>query len=550
MRKLVLTALLYLVVSNVFAQPQIAGSGPINTVVNNHTFNSKSFRPPVAADTTALNLITSLDSCGKLGFTYDVNGLWVRGCNPKRWILQSNGNAPVYTADRGVKIITGNVIRLTDTVEGAGTKFQWLYDKAAFRVGLAIGTEWNIANIGYGSFAANAGTTASASYSTAFGQATQASGTGAFSAGINTISSNAGATSFGNSNTASGQNSFAIGLSTIASGSISTSIGNLTKAVGNGSFSTGVGTYMNTLNGVVFGAYNDTTGYYANNTSTQVATDPIFTIGNGSGVGVRSNAFQMLRNGATKFSSGITATTDTTTFKPMVMDASGNVRKTGTWGAGNTNIYNSNGTLTGNRTMNASNKYLHIDSLSGLNFFSYGVAANAGLPYRMKNFMIFDSDENEGASINTDYINGTQSETRATVRTTGVNGLVGMYSTSILSGIGSKIEVDTTNAAIQVQDSVLVDANGFRISGGLLVQGKINVSTGTNKTAGKSTMVLGTVTVNTTQVTASSIILLTPQETGTLAGTVRVSARVNGTSFTITSSNLTDTAEVGWLIIN
>jgi hypothetical protein len=321
---------------------------PNNTVRDWRFMAGYNLYVPRYNDTTQANIALNLgiDSCGAQIFTYNVNAMWYRQCSPKKWVLLSNGNAPVYTADRGVKIITGDVIRLTDTVEGAGTKFQYLYDKGgAFRVGLAVGTEWNVANIGYGSFAANAANTASASYSTAFGQTTQASGTGAFSAGISTISSNTGSASFGNSNTASGQNSFAIGLSTLASGTISTSLGNFTKAVGNASMATGVGTYMNTLNGVVFGAFNDTTNYYLNNVSTQVATDPIFAIGNGSGVGVRANAFEMLRNGATKFSSGITTTTDTTTFKPVVMDASGNLRKVSAWNIGAWRLNGNAGTI-------------------------------------------------------------------------------------------------------------------------------------------------------------------------------------------------------------
>ena len=74
--------------------------------------------------------------------------------------------------------------------------------------------------------------------------------------------------------------------------------------------------------------------------------------------------------------------------------------------------------------------------------------------------------------------------------------------------------------------------------------------TGSTGNVGKVTLVGGTATVNTTKVTANSIIQLTVQG-GTLVnvGFQYISARVNGTSFTITSSNASDTCDVGWVII-
>jgi len=66
---------------------------------------------------------------------------------------------------------------------------------------------------------------------------------------------------------------------------------------------------------------------------------------------------------------------------------------------------------------------------------------------------------------------------------------------------------------------------------------------------GTATMVTGTVTVPDTSVTANSIIIITPQDSGALAGITRVSARVVGTSFTISSLNIADTATVGYIIV-
>lgn len=72
---------------------------------------------------------------------------------------------------------------------------------------------------------------------------------------------------------------------------------------------------------------------------------------------------------------------------------------------------------------------------------------------------------------------------------------------------------------------------------------------GANGRQGVATLVTGTVTVNTTAVGANSRIFLTVQG-GTLTnlGMPYVSAKVNGTSFTISSTNILDACDVAWLI--
>jgi len=59
----------------------------------------------------------------------------------------------------------------------------------------------------------------------------------------------------------------------------------------------------------------------------------------------------------------------------------------------------------------------------------------------------------------------------------------------------------------------------------------------------------GSVTINTTAVTATSIILYAVQTAGGTQGNLRVSARVAGTSFTITST-ANETSTIGWQLIN
>lgn len=89
------------------------------------------------------------------------------------------------------------------------------------------------------------------------------------------------------------------------------------------------------------------------------------------------------------------------------------------------------------------------------------------------------------------------------------------------------------------------DAAGIRAvqaGSGLLVK------EGSNCKQGVATLVAGTVVVANTSVTANSRIILTPQETGLFTGSLRVSARTAGTSFTILSTQITDTAVVAYQI--
>jgi hypothetical protein len=67
--------------------------------------------------------------------------------------------------------------------------------------------------------------------------------------------------------------------------------------------------------------------------------------------------------------------------------------------------------------------------------------------------------------------------------------------------------------------------------------------------AGTATLVLGVKAVAAPAVTASSLIFLTVQPGATPLALPYVSSKTPGTGFTITSLSLTDTATVGWWII-
>lgn len=79
--------------------------------------------------------------------------------------------------------------------------------------------------------------------------------------------------------------------------------------------------------------------------------------------------------------------------------------------------------------------------------------------------------------------------------------------------------------------------------------GGLSIAEGANARMGTSTLVAGTVTVANTSVTANTRIFLTTQTIGGVIGVQYISARVVGTSFTITSNNVADTSTVAWLLI-
>jgi hypothetical protein len=76
----------------------------------------------------------------------------------------------------------------------------------------------------------------------------------------------------------------------------------------------------------------------------------------------------------------------------------------------------------------------------------------------------------------------------------------------------------------------------------------LQVAEGANAKQGTAVLVAGSAVVANTSVTANSRILLTSNADGGTPGFVRVSARVAGASFTITSSNPLDTSTVAYEI--
>lgn len=134
-------------------------------------------------------------------------------------------------------------------------------------------------------------------HSFAAGQAV-ANGIGAFAFGSPTTSATGSHSAAFASSTSAGTASFAAGQS-YAAGSRSTAL-SAGYALGDHAVSMGIGTGAYCLNETVVGSYNKP---MMGNATTWVATDSIFTVGNGTYYGVEaSNALQILKNGRTTLS--------------------------------------------------------------------------------------------------------------------------------------------------------------------------------------------------------------------------------------------------------
>lgn len=115
---------------------------------------------------------------------------------------------------------------------------------------------------------------------------------------------------------------------------------------------------------------------------------------------------------------------------------------------------------------------------------------------------------------------------------------------------GSNITANRTFTLTTGDADVTLDITGGNLKLNTAGQG-LYIKEGSDATMGVATLVGGTVTVNTTKVTANSRIFLTVQSLGTVGApkAIAVTARTASTSFTITSEDGTDTSVVAWFIV-
>ncbi len=163
---------------------------------------------------------------------------------------------------------------------------------------------------GLGSFAAGVATIASADGSTAMGNQTRASGALSIAMGDNTLSTGNISTAMGGSTESSGFCSTVMGNGSGAIGDVSTAMGKFTLALGENATSTGFRTIASGVTSTAMGLYTTApsyaeiavgafnTTYTPNNTTGWGTNDRLFTVGNGSGSSLRSDALTVFKNGS------------------------------------------------------------------------------------------------------------------------------------------------------------------------------------------------------------------------------------------------------------
>lgn len=138
----------------------------------------------------------------------------------------------------------------------------------------------------------------------------------------------------------------------------------------------------------------------------------------------------------------------------------------------------------------------------------------------------------------------------STISGTATKGIFNANQTWNTTGSPTAIAANITNTASGANARLMNLSVGGTTQFAVDKVGKLLIATGTNASVGFATLSSGTVTVNTTAVSASSGISITVQESGTNNGRLRISAKVAGTSFTITSSDSGDNCTVFYQIIN
>lgn len=157
----------------------------------------------------------------------------------------------------------------------------------------------------------------SGDYGAAFGASNTASGNRSFV--INQL------------NRASGNNSFAGGFRSLASANLSIAIGGNDTATADLSAAFGAGNYARSYAEMVMGSY--ATDYTPGSTNSFNSNDRVFTIGNGTGPGARSNALTVYKSGVVNINDAYSMpTADGSPNFVMKTDGSGNV----TWANVNT----------------------------------------------------------------------------------------------------------------------------------------------------------------------------------------------------------------------
>lgn len=133
--------------------------------------------------------------------------------------------------------------------------------------------------------------------------------------------------------------------------------------------------------------------------------------------------------------------------------------------------------------------------------------------------------------------------------------VIGQYTLANASSqtVTAAASLRIVGAPIQGTNVTLTNTYALQIdAGAAYFGGTMRIPTGgAAAIAGTGTLTGGTVTINTTAVTANSLVFLTDTASSvTNVGTLTVSSKSAGTSFTVTSTLALDTSTFNWFIIN
>jgi hypothetical protein len=121
------------------------------------------------------------------------------------------------------------------------------------------------------------------------------------------------------------------------------------------------------------------------------------------------------------------------------------------------------------------------------------------------------------------------------------------------AGTGGFIQFQTASTTSLTEKMRILAAGGVNIVNGLLnittAGNGLAISHGSNCKLGTSTLSSGSVVVSNTAVTSSSIIFLTINSPSGTVGSLYISTKTAGTSFTIASTSALDNSTVGWMIV-
>jgi hypothetical protein len=153
-------------------------------------------------------------------------------------------------------------------------------------------------------------------------------------------------------------------------------------------------------------------------------------------------------------------------------------------------------------------------------------------------------------SINYNYVTIAPSITQGSFGTGTIRGFYFAPSVASLNTSPLRAFESTRGDVIIGGNANVIITGSLFITGSVTITGSLLMPSGSNTRVGSDVLTAGSVSINNTTVTADSLIFVTPTSAGTLTGTLRIAAIVPGTSFTVSSTSITDTAAFSYFIVN